>query len=315
MSFQAWLLRVHRWVALAFALPLVVVLLTGLVLSFEPWMVTRAIVPGALTVERVEALIKQHDAEGRATAVARRSYDGTISIGGRRGGTVVDIASGQALPGPTGIANFMTTNRRLHETLLLDLSSLVIASTVAMLVLIVLGVLMGLPRVANTLSGWHKGMAWVALPLVILSPLTGLFLGLGVSFTSPPAGVGQGGGQGGGEKPPALVEALRIAAKSHDISSLVWLRPQGNRMLLRVVEGGEFRVYNVTRSGTTAMPRNWPRLLHEGNFAGGWSALLNIVTSFVLIGLLSTGALIWARRELRRLRNRRAREAATAATA
>jgi hypothetical protein len=34
---KAWLLKFHRWVALAFALPLIVVVSTGLLLSVEPW--------------------------------------------------------------------------------------------------------------------------------------------------------------------------------------------------------------------------------------------------------------------------------------
>ena len=40
---KAWLLKLHRWVALLFALPLVFLLGTGLILSFEPWLVVRAI--------------------------------------------------------------------------------------------------------------------------------------------------------------------------------------------------------------------------------------------------------------------------------
>jgi uncharacterized iron-regulated membrane protein len=67
----------------------------------------------------------------------------------------------------------------------------------------------------------------------------------------------------------------------------------------------------VTREGTTALPRNWPRLWHEGNFAGAWSALMNLVTSIAMMGLLATGPLIWLRRLLRRRAHRR-RQAALA---
>ena len=70
----------------------------------------------------------------------------------------------------------------------------------------------------------------------------------------------------------------------HDLSSLVWLRPQGGRMLARLAEDGEFRVYAVMRKGTVAMPRNLPRLWHEGNFAGGWSSLMNVITSLAMAG-------------------------------
>jgi PepSY-associated transmembrane protein len=174
-----------------------------------------------------------------------------------------------------------------------------------MLVLACLGVLMGWPRLSNSLSGWHKAMAWGLLPLIILSPLTGLLLAYGITFTSPPAESRAGGA------PLALTEAVRIVGKDHDLSSLVWMRPLGGRLAARLVEDGEFRVYAVTRDGAVAMPRNWPRLWHEGNFAGVWSALMNVATSFAAIGLLVTGMWIWLRRQLRR-RTRRAPQKAAA---
>ncbi len=74
---------------------------------------------------------------------------------------------------------------------------------------------------------------------------------------------------------------------------------------MRIVEDGVYKVYGVTREGTVATPPNWPRLWHEGNFAGVWSALMNIVTSLAMLGLLVTGTSIWVRRRLR-LKARRA---------
>lgn len=307
-----WLLRLHRWTALVLAVPLAVVLVTGLILSFEPWLVTRAIKPGGLTAERIEALIAQHDPRREATALAHRSYDGTLVIGGRRGGIIVDSATGEALPGLSGMASFLLTSRRMHETLLIDAGWLVVASTIGMLVLALLGVLMGLPRWSNTLSGWHKAIAWALLPLVVLSPLTGLLIAWGITFTPPrpaaPAGQPQQQAQ-----PLRLAEAVRIVGRSHDLSALVWLRPQGGSLLARLVEGGEYKVYRVSREGTQPTPRNWPRLWHEGNFAGAWSALLNVVTSFALIGLLVTGLAMWAQSRLRRARRRAARPATAGA--
>ncbi|MDB5598009.1 MAG: PepSY protein [Xanthobacteraceae bacterium] len=293
---KAWLLKFHRWTALLFALPLVVLLATGLILSFEPWLVDRAIEPGTLSPARIEALVKQHDPGGRVRTLGYRSYDKALTISaGRGGGTVVDVGSGQALSGPSALANTLVTVRRLHETLLINAGWIVIGATGAMLMLIVLGVLMGLPLVANTLSGWHKAIAWFLLPLIVLSPLTGMFMATGITFASrpPAAAAGQGA-------PMALTEAVQVLGKDHDLSALVWLRPQGGRMLARVVEGGEYVVYAVTREGATVMPRNWPRLWHEGNFAGVWSALMNVVASLAMITLLVTGVWIWTRRQIRR---------------
>jgi uncharacterized iron-regulated membrane protein len=304
---KPWLLKFHRWIALAFSLPLTVVLATGLLLSFEPWLVSRAIEPGLLSPAKVQTLLKQHDPDGKARSLVVRSYDKTLTISaGRGGGTVVNVGTGQALAGPSVLANTLLTARRLHETLLLDAGWLVIGSTGAMVVLALLGALMGLPRFANSLSGWHKAMAWGLLPLIVLSPLTGLFLAYGITVAGPsPAAAGAQGA------PLTLTEAVQILGKDHDLSSLVWIRPQGGRVLARIVEGNEYVVYAVARDGVASTPRNWPRLWHEGNFAGIWSALMNVVTSVTMIGLLVTGLWIWLRRRIR-MRSRRLAKVALA---
>jgi uncharacterized iron-regulated membrane protein len=182
-----------------------------------------------------------------------------------------------------------------------------------MVVLAVLGIFMGWPRFVNSLSGWHKGTAWVALPLVILSPLTGIALGLNITFTAPMAPGDRGGGKP--NQPVALVDAVRSLGKAHDLSGLIWLRERRGQLLARIVEDGEYRVYAISANGIQATPRNWPRLIHEGNWMGHVSAGVNVITSVALIILFVTGLWIWARRQLRRRRNIAARAAAAAPAA
>lgn len=292
---KTWSLRLHRWLALLFALPLLVVLGTGLVLSFEPWLTVRAVEAESLTLAKVQELLGRHDPDGQARGLAYRSYDGTLTIGsGRGGGKVVDVLSGQVLQEPSAMARLFVTMRRMHETLLLGAGWVVISSTVVMLMLAVFGILVGWPQLSNTLRGWHKMAAWIFLPLIVLSSLTGLFLAWGITFNGPPSG--RTPSEGGGAVP--LADAVRIVSDGHDLSRLVWITPQGGRLLARIVEDGEYRVYAVTRDGTVAMARNWPRLWHEGNFAGVWSAMMNVVLSIVMVGLLVTGVWLWVRRQL-----------------
>lgn len=293
-----WFRKFHRWIALAFALPLIIVIFTGLVLSVEPWLVSSSIQPGSLTADKVQALLREHDPEGKARALSFRSYDQTLTISAGRGSNVyVNTASGAVQTEPSSLAGFLTTTRRLHEHLLLDASWLVIASTGAMLALALLGVLMGWPKFANSLAGWHKGVAWIGLPLLVLSPLTGIFIAASLTFAGPTPEAAKG-------KPPKLMDAVRIVGKRHDLSSLVWLRGRRGLLLARVVENGEFRVYAVTQKGTVAMPRNLPRLWHEGNFAGAWSAGMNLLISVAMVFLLGSGLWIWFSRQ-QRLRSRR----------
>jgi len=291
-----WYLKLHRWTALLFSLPLVIVLGTGLVMSIEPWLVTQAIKPGSLGADRLQAVLAQHDPQGRAGAISYRSYDGTLTIGRGGSGTVVDAPTGAPLAAPSALAATLTTMRRTHEHFVFDLGWVVTACSFAMLALALLGVLMGWPRIRNTLSGWHKAMAWGLLPLIVLSPLTGLLMTYRVTFVGTPAG---GRPEGA---PLTLKQAVAVAGASHDLSSLIWMRTVGGRMTMRIVENGEYKLYAVTRAGTAALPRNWPRLWHEGNFAGGWSSLMNLVISLAMLGLLTTGGWIWLRRKLRQSR-------------
>jgi uncharacterized iron-regulated membrane protein len=290
---KPWLLRIHRWVALLFALPLVVVIATGLILAFEPMLVVGAIKPNSVNAAKIEALLARHDPQAKARAISLRSYANTLTLGaGRQSGPTIDLATGEVAPEQGALAQWLVTSRRLHETLLIDARWLVTASTIAMLALILIGLAMGLPRLANSAAGWHKVTAWSLLPLVVLSPLTGLAMAFGVTFSDPP--------RGRGETALSLVDAVHTVGREHDLSSLVWLRERGGRMLARLVENGEYRVYVVSPSGLTAVERNWPRLLHEGNWRGFLSAGLNVVSALAFICLLATGLYMWGTRRARR---------------
>lgn len=106
--------------------------------------------------------------------------------------------------------------------------------------------------------------------------------------------------QSGG--PLGLADAVRVVgAAGRDLSGLAWLLPQGGRTLVRLEEGGEWRLCALKRgTGTVPQPRDRPWLLHEGNFAPSWPGLLNALTSLALFGLVGTGLFLWARRKARR---------------
>lgn len=289
-----WLLRIHRWITLTLAIPLAVLILTGLVLSFEPLVQQAARSP--VTAEALDAVLAKHDPTGAALSIAIRSYAGILSISGARRSeaTHIDLARNEQVASPGALAEVFAVSRRLHETFLLDLGWLVTASTIALLALIAIGIAMGWPRLRNTLAGWHKGTGWFLLPLLILSPLTGLFLAFGLTFVGPPAT------PTAGARPLPLREAVKLVAAERDLAAVSWIRPLGPRLAVRLNDGGEMRVFTVTDKGLVAGSRNWPRLLHEGNWLGAVSALINVVISIAFVGLLCTGLIIWARRRLRR---------------
>ncbi len=134
--------------------------------------------------------------------------------------------------------------------------------------------------------------AWFLLPLTILSPLTGLALFHRITFAQPPTRPA--------DPPATLAEAVKLIAAKHDLADVMWIRPLGPNLGARLYDGGSAAVFAVTKTGLVATPKSWPRLLHEGTWAGKWSGLLNVVTSLAFILLLVTGMTIWMRRKLRR---------------
>ena len=296
---RQWLLRLHRWIALILSIPFAVVIVTGLILSFEP-MVMGTSNP-AVTPDAISAALAKHDPDGKARSISIRGYDGTLSIGGAQRGqqAIIDLARNERAAAPGALATIFGTARRLHENFIYDLRWVVTVSTFAMLAMILLGVLMGWPRIRNTVSGWHKAAGWFALPLLILSPLTGLALAFGITFTAPAARTSG--------PPVALSAALRIVGAQYALAQVTWIRPLGGTLAVRVNDNGEMRVFAVTRGGLAPFARNWPRLIHEGNWSGLVAPMLNVVTSLALVILLRTGFWLWSRRQFRRRQPRRAR--------
>ncbi len=280
-------LRLHRWIALTFALPLLVVIVTGLFLSFPPILQNAYVKPGTVTLEKVERLLDQHDPQNRARSIRIDWFQNVISIGNDAD---VDLSTGALVEEDHWLSEIMGASRGVHQRLIYDLGWLVIASTAAMMVIILLGVLLGLPRLSNSISGWHKAMAWFLLPLLALSPLTALFMAAGLTFSAPPAERSQ---------PLPLREAVRVIAASHDLSTLEWLRMRGPRQMVRISDGKSQSTWIVTREGLKPAGANLPRTFHEGTFWGIWGGVMNVILSFAFIGLLGTGLLIWLRRRMR----------------
>ncbi|MGG5812455.1 PepSY domain-containing protein [Falsiroseomonas sp. CW058] len=298
---KALIFRLHRWVALAFAAPLLAVIGSGLVLSLEPAL--KAAAPaGTVTLARLEAVLDAAGPAARNAALSVQAHAGTVTLGGRGAAQVFDLATATpAAPGPW--PGIFATARRLHETLLLDLGWLVTVSTAALILLAPLGLLLGWPRFRNTVGGWHRATGWLLLPLLVGSPLTGLALALGLSFAAP--AVPAAG------PAPELRTTLRWVAERHGLDGLDWVRPRGGATTLRVLDAsGTSMVYRVGAEGVVAQPRPWMRVLHEGTWLGIAGSVANLVASAALLGLLGTGVWIW----LRRIRlKRRARAAALAA--
>jgi len=291
---QALLLRFHRWIAVVFAVPLAVIIVTGLLLSLLPLMQAASITPGAVTIDKVEAWLDKYDPENKTTSVALDTHYNyfTLNGPGAEGAIYVDTRTGAEATEESALSNLIWSSRGVHERLIFDLGWLVSLSTAAMLVIIIVGVFMGLPRLVNTVSGWHKATAWFLLPLLFLSALSGLLMSFGITLSSPAPR----------SQPLPIRDALRMVAQKHDLSGLDWIRQRGGRQMARISDGFNQRTYLVTAEGLKPAPSNLPRTFHEGTFFGIWGGVMNVVLSLAFALLLGTGLIIWARRTFRRRR-------------
>jgi uncharacterized iron-regulated membrane protein len=289
------LLKLHRWLTLIFALPLAVVIITGLIFAFEPLLTQNATQKGEVTLEKIQSAFSEYDKENKVRGLSYSALTKTLTLQGvgEEGETEVNLLTGEEVEHENLLENILRGAKTIHQHLVFDLGWLVTASSFAMMILVLLGILMGLPRLRNSLAGWHKGVAWFGLPLLILSPLTGLFLSYGVSFTTPPARAET--------KPVSFKEAVEIIAQSKDLSGLIWVRARGGRMLARLNDNGEYKTFSISHEkGLVEGQRNWPRLLHEGNWNSYLASLLNILVSLAFSLLLVTGLWMWARRTFRK---------------
>ena len=293
---KAWIHRMHRWSALVFALPLLVVFVTGFLLALEPATVVSSMAPHSVDAAKLEAILAKHDPEGKADRIVLQPYSRALVVGNR--GVAIDVDTGEPSAAPSAVLSFFQVVRNIHEKLLLEKVGelVVVISTFGLLALFLLGVFLGPRPMRNTLSGWHTGTAWVALPLILVAPVTGLMMYYKVTFTAADPGMHAT------TNVTSMSEALRIVARDRDLSTLLSLRLRKGVAEARLLDGGEYRTYTVTAEGLAPRPRNWPKLLHEANWAGLWSAAANALVALALMTLLCTGIFIWGRRKAKRRR-------------
>ena len=300
---QSTLLRLHRWIFLTFAIPLAVIIVTGLLLSFQPILQTAGINPGTLTLAQIETYLAKYDPDGKARGIRIDHFEKTFSIQGAGPAepVTIDLRTGGAANEKSWISDWMSWARPVHEHFVFDLERItgipiVLVSTIGMVSAMVIGVLMGLPRIRNTIAGWHKATAWFLLPLLVLSPLTGVFMALRITFNDSPAR----------SQPAPILDAVRMVAQKHDLSGLQTIRSRGGRQMAMVIDGHSHFAYIVAKGGLKPAPANWPRTFHQGDFFGIWGGVMNIMLSFAFILLMTTGVWLWARRQITRRRRARA---------
>lgn len=290
---------IHRWLALVFLAPLLILIVTGFVLSFEPAMQIAHRNSVAIDPVGFAALVKQHDPQAQARRIDLRTYDRSMEIAlPGRPPVVVDIDSGQTRS-RGALAAIFDMARHVHIRMFWRDALLVKASTFALVVIMLAGVFLARPGFGRGMSGWHRGAAWFTLPLLAAIAVTGLLMSFNITF-------------GGGGSAPMTIGVMKqkgnlqslfeAGLQDHEKRSVVWLRAMGPRTMMRTIENQRFQGYFITPAGLVKAPPNLPRGFHEGLWFGYGGPALNLAASFAFLVLCYTGAAIWWRRASRRRR-------------
>lgn len=289
---RRYLSLAHRWAALALSPIFLAILISGAVLAFKPILGEAPPPQASLPTASVVATLRQLDPAGKASSVSVDHAQGVLTLASRGPGPAgsFDAATGAARPEAQRTDVFAVA-LDLHRKLLVGAGFLVEAATWAMAGIVLVGLFLGLPRLANTLMGWHMGLGWFALPLVALLPLTGVLMILhvgGAELPRPEAG-----------PPLSLARALDAADRAGLPPVLNARAFRGGSVLLTTTQGEGAPRYLVSPSSRidpiTGGP-GWVRELHEGTWGGPVSGILNLAGALALGGLTLTGLWSWARR-------------------
>lgn len=301
MSFaqiKSALVLAHRWIGVVLAPVFLLVILSGAVLAFKP-IVADLAAPTAATapVDPARLRVMVQGLEGKAAvssitivdqghAIDVASPDATVA--GRW-----DLASGaRTAPAASGLDVFQIAER-LHKQLFVGLGLVVEIATWAMLAIMIVGPFLAWLRFRKTVIGWHLALGWLALPLTILAPLTGVLMTLHVGQTSTPLPRAA--------HPVTISQALAIAAPNTDVGALVSARGFRGGTVMMQTRGTTPATVVVTDTRAVALTGGpgWVKEIHEGTWAGAWSGIVAVVQSLVLLALTVTGFWSWYARRRR----------------
>ncbi|WP_295453348.1 PepSY-associated TM helix domain-containing protein [uncultured Thiodictyon sp.] len=286
------LLIAHRWLALGLAPVFLLILLSGAILAFKPILGAGSAAQQSArpSVTAVAAALDAIDPAGRAAAVSLSADGRSISLKSKDpavAGTF-EVAT-RAAPASQDFDLFAVA-LSLHKNLLIGAGLLVEIATYALVAILAAGLVFGLPKLRNTLGGWHRGMGWFALPLLALLPVTGLLMTLHVGKPALPA-LAPG-------EPISLAQAIQAVPLPADGTILMARRFQAGAAMVKTTSSAGERLHVVQANGQVALTGEpgWVDEVHEGTWAGAWSGVLNLVSALALMGVTVTGLYSWLRR-------------------
>jgi sulfite reductase (NADPH) flavoprotein alpha-component len=299
------LFKLHRWIGIGLAPLFLLIAFSGAVLAFKP--IVESSPPEttqAVSATQVIRLLEQIDPLGSevdAISIETTGNHANIrsqnpQITGR-----YDMLSGGCECGEEAASHFNLFEfaEHLHKELLFGADILIQIASYLMIGMMIMALFLSWPRLRNNLMGWHRGVGWLLLPIVMLLPLTGVLMSLHIGMPELPH-------MSQPSSHLSLVDALNSAQQSQALDRVEMARRfHGGSVLVTTYEKGEKKLLHVTDHSVTSInpQNNLVKTLHEGTWAGPISGIINLLGSTALSLLIISGAISWLRRR-RRIRER-----------
>ena len=296
-----YFLSMHRWIAIILFPAMIIMILTGAVLSLKPVLSdfsTRSApeLRQSFSIGHLVDFLEKTDPSHSASLMNLSADGRTLSLGGR-GQNIVsgnfDLETGKSVPMAFSEKVFSAA-KNIHVKLFTGMRSASHYVSWAMLAVLVIGPFLVWPRIRNNILGWHFGLGLILLPVFIFVPLSGIFLdtalfsskGSTEEYTSSDKIV-----------PVSIPEAIMFAIPHTDIQNIMSVRKTQDAVTLSVATKEGIKQYHVFKDALVAADgAGLIKQLHMGIWAGKWSGLLNLLICLALFIVTSTGIWLWVRR-------------------
>ncbi len=296
------LFKLHRWIGVGLAPLFLLIALSGAVLALKPMQQQTPVAASETVVlQQLISFLQRLDPLGQevdAVSIDAATNHVSVSSNNPQLQGQFDLASGDRIAGDKQAEPFdlFELAKHLHKELLFGADILIQIASYLMLLMVIVAPLLAWPRLRNSLMGWHRWVGWIMLPVILLLPLTGVLMSLHIGMPELPR-MSQPGTR------LSLTQALQMAQQEHDLKNLNNVRRfRGGSALLSVSGGADRSLLIVTDQAITPInPQdNLVKMLHEGTWAGSWSATLNLLGASALSLLSLSGLISWLRRHRKR---------------
>ena len=303
------LLTFHRYAGLVLTPFFLILLITGMILSFKPILSpsTSSEAIGSQQAQALSAVVQQAEAvSGQIQTIALDANGQDVWIKTKDNALEqrYNIAEGRFIEEAGMSSTVYNTAKSLHKNLLLDAGDFVEFVTYIFIAILLVAPFLMKPRWQKRLMSIHNALGFWAIPLWLLVPITGLLMSMKI-------GAPEFGKLNLNNQATPAVHVMQVLERENQLQNFVSLETvRGRSVLINLATDTGVKPFQVSNKSQALeqldVSTYWPKLLHEGTWAGALSGWLNFMIGAGLSFFTISGAYSW----IRRWKNERAARAA-----